>query len=129
MRFDYEMTGKDPCPSCRGAHMFTAADGVPPWDPMVGAVFRVTCPMTGAVVEVVVSPQGQPTALSPATTVGSMTDVRCPVCHKANFKVAREGMSNSTVVVQYLECSNEGCQYEMMRRWNRFANVAIPDPV
>lgn len=124
MRRDYEMTQQDPCPACRGVHMFTAADGVPAWDPKVGAAFQLTCPMTGTKVEVIIPPVEVPPLETPAG-VGAMTDVKCPVCMKANFKVAREE-GGGMVVTQWLECSNPGCQYEQLRRYSKIINMAVP---
>ena len=124
MNYDYEMAAGNPCPSCRGSHHFGVTDGVPVWDPSIGVAFRVICPMTGATVEVVVPPS---TDLAPATVIGAQTDTLCPVCQKANFTVAREVPSSSVVMVQYLECANQGCRYEMMRRWNSVVNRPIPE--
>jgi hypothetical protein len=123
MRRDYEMTQQNPCPACQGVHTFTGTEGVPDWDPKIGAVFQVTCPMTGKLVEIIVPPV-EPPPLEDVPVVGAMTDVQCPVCRKANFKVAREE-GVGAVVTQWLECSNEGCGYESLRRWNRAAGAAV----
>jgi len=124
MRREYEMTQQDPCPACNGVHTFTAADGVPAWDPKVGAAFQLICPMTGAKVEIILPPVEPPPIEPPPSTVGMATDVQCPVCRKANFKVAREE-GTGLVVTQWLECSNQGCQYEQLRRWSKITNTAV----
>jgi len=123
MRHDYEMTQEHPCPLCQGVHQFTGTDGVPVWDPKVGVVFHVTCPSTGGRVEVVVPPIESDVPNDPPAAT-SATDVPCPVCKKANFKVVREDGVGPTVV-QWLECSNAGCAYETMRRFNKTMGITI----
>lgn len=123
MQREYEMTEQHPCPACQGIHRFGATDGVAAWDERLGTVFRVACPTTGEKVEVVVPPVDVEVARDPVV-IGAMTDKCCPVCNKANFRIARE-VGAGPVVTQYLECSNEGCGYELLRRWSRIGNIEV----
>lgn len=116
----YSMTPRNPCPACQGTHEFTTADGVPYWDSGAPTIFMVVCPATGKRVEVAV-----PAAVQTADG-RELTDQECPVCKKARFFVSREQPGAGPVVVQYLECSNSGCGYEMMRRFDKLAQRALP---
>jgi hypothetical protein len=104
---EYYMSPNNPCPSCGGSHVFTAEDGVPYWERPDGVSFRVVCPDTGAIVEVSI-PQEEP------APVRKMTDLTCTTCQKANYFVLSERRQGA-VIVQRLQCANDGCQAEFAR--------------
>lgn len=96
------------CPACGQDHHFEAKDGVPFYELTQGATFRVSCPDTSSVVEVVLAPDNPPAPLKMADTV-------CTTCGKANYKVVAEQKKGGVAVLQKLECTNPGCATEFSR--------------
>jgi len=93
----------DKCPSCQQPHNLLAADGVPHWDEKAGVTFEYVCRNTSERVSVYRPAEAPPEV--------HMTATLCQVCRKANYKIVRQtNPAVGTIVTQYLECSNEGCQ-------------------
>lgn len=104
---DYYMPPNRPCPSCRGSHLFK--DAAPDREAGEGVTFQVTCPVTGATVEVEV-----PAAAS-ETRTSVDTGIKCPTCLKATYAVVG-ARSQGNISIETLRCQNPGCEHEYTRR-------------